>query len=62
MNKWINTVNENNETTPRERVIAQLSMMIESLENLPPHALVAPISHYDYLSLLLLLREALKAA
>lgn len=54
-------MNENDETTPKERVIAQLSMMIESMENMPTHALLAPITHYDLLSVLTLLRDALKA-
>lgn len=43
-------------------VAASLSMIIESYQNLPDHALDAPISHRDYLSLLTLLREAFKAS
>lgn len=48
----------------KEELLDMLSEMIKNYENLPPGALLTPITHYDHQSLLLLLsalfREAFK--
>jgi hypothetical protein len=39
-----------------------LDEMINNLENLPPYAMIQPVSHYDWLSLLLIIRSVLRAS
>lgn len=43
-----------------KELIEMLDAMIKSYENLPQNALLQPITHYDLLSLMLLLSEILK--
>lgn len=43
----------------QKRLAEQLDIMIESHQHLPDKALYSPITHRDYLSLLLMLREVL---
>lgn len=39
----------------RQDLIDNLEMMIKSIEELPAHAMISPINHYDFTSLLILL-------
>lgn len=53
-------------TTPdvkptKKDLIEMLDEMVKSIERLPPHAMVLPISHYDYCSLLILLSALFKS-
>lgn len=41
----------------KEELIKILNEMITTYENLPQNAMITPITHYDYISLLLLVRE-----
>ncbi len=50
------------EPTKKEKLLDILNEMIKSYENLPDHAMMAPITHYDYVSLLMLFRELFKAS
>ena len=45
----------------KDDIILMVDEMIKTFENLPQHALMTPISHYDHLSLLILLSAALKS-
>lgn len=45
----------------KEELLKELSIMIENIEKLPPHALLAPINHYDLASALMLLLAILRA-
>jgi hypothetical protein len=42
-------------------VLQTISEMRKNIEDLPPHAMVMPLTHYDLLSLLILLSGVLKA-
>ena len=44
----------------REELLGELDMMIHSFERLPEHAMMAPITHYDFASLMILLSAILK--
>lgn len=48
--------------TKKEKLLEILEEMIKSFENLPQHAMGAPITHYDYLSLMFLIRELFKVS
>lgn len=45
----------------KEMLIAMLDEMIKNVEGLPSEAMLAPVTHYDYLSLMLLLSSILKS-
>lgn len=45
----------------KEELIAMLEEMAKNIENLPPHAMSAAISHYDLWSVLTLLTAILRA-
>lgn len=45
----------------RSELLKMLDDMIASVENLPPAAMSAPITHYDYCSLLILLSAVFRA-
>lgn len=44
----------------REALLKELDYMIENIEKLPEHALILPITHYDFVSSLILLSSILK--
>lgn len=44
----------------RERLLQILDEMILTVDNLPQHAKLQPITHYDYETLLVFLRAILK--
>ena len=52
------------ETVPlkpeKKDVLASVEHMLESMETLPQHAMMQPVTHYDYYSLLLLLSATLR--
>ncbi len=50
-----------NENPSREDKLKMLDEMIKSYENLPPHALEAPITGYDLVSSLLLVSSILRS-
>lgn len=50
------------EKNKKEKLLEILEEMIKTYENLPQHAMGTPITHYDYVSLLLLVRELFKAS
>jgi len=50
------------EKTKKEQLLDILQEMITTFENLPQHAMATPITHYDYISLLLLMKELFKAS
>jgi len=45
----------------KKELLGMLSDMINNIENLPQHAALAPITHYDFASALLLISELFKA-
>lgn len=45
----------------RKELIEMLDSMIKNIENLPQAAMTAPITHYDFVSALLLLSEIAKS-
>lgn len=45
----------------REDLIGDLEYKIECIKNLPPKAMQTPVTHYDLLSTLSLLRDILRA-
>lgn len=45
----------------KQEVLASVTAMLEGMENLPPHAMYAPVLYSDHLSLLLLLAASLRA-
>jgi hypothetical protein len=50
------------ETKPsKQELIAILDELIQGMENLPPHALVMPITHYDHWQLMILISQIFKA-
>lgn len=44
----------------KKDVKESIEELLRSLDNLPTHAMIQPISHYDYYSLLLLMRALLE--
>jgi hypothetical protein len=44
----------------KKELIERIHAQIESLEQLPQHAMSTPLTHYDLLSLLLLLSQLLE--
>lgn len=46
----------------KAELLGMLDDMLASIERLPPHAMITPISHYDYSALLILLSALFKAA
>jgi hypothetical protein len=45
----------------RKLLLDELDRMIENIDNLPAHAKVLPINHYDFGSLLILLSAIFRA-
>jgi len=41
----------------REELLDTLDQLIKNVEALPPHAMLTPITHYDYCALLILLQS-----
>lgn len=39
----------------KKELMDMLKEMIKNIENLPPHAMLSPISHYDHFSLIMVL-------
>ncbi len=52
---------ERKEKPHTKDIIAIIDNMIKDVEKLPQHAMNQPLTHYDYLSLLMLLSAAFKA-
>jgi hypothetical protein len=48
------------EQPAKEEVMKMLDEMIESYEKLPQHGMSAPVTHYDFMSLLIILKVILK--
>lgn len=44
----------------KKELIALLDEMIKNVENLPQGAMLSPVTHYDYVSLMILLSSILK--
>lgn len=45
----------------RQEIVEMIDEMINNIERLPPGAMLQPINHYDYCSLLILLSVFLKS-
>ncbi len=45
----------------KKELLGMLNDVIKNIENLPQHAAIAPITHYDFASALLLMSELFKA-
>jgi hypothetical protein len=45
----------------RAELIAMLDELVAGFENMPAHALVMPVTHYDHWQLMILLSQILKA-
>lgn len=45
----------------KQDLIDMLDEMIKNIENLPSHAMMTPITHYDHCALMILLSSILKA-
>lgn len=45
-----------------KELLSMLDEMISNVENLPPGAMISPITHYDYVSLMILLASIFKAS
>lgn len=45
----------------RADLIEMLDEMVKNYDNLPPHAMIMPISHYDLQAVLILLQAILKS-
>jgi len=45
----------------KQELILMLDEMIKNVENLPRHAMMTPITHYDYCALMILLSSIFKA-
>lgn len=43
----------------KKDIQSSVKHLIESLENMPQHALIQPTNHYDHLSILLLIQSML---
>ncbi len=54
-------VSEKASKPTREDLLKMLDGMVESIENLPSHAMSTPINHYDLISVLMLLSSILKS-
>jgi len=58
--KFKESSDENKKDKPNKKeMISMLKDMIKSYENLPQHAMMLPINHYDFSSALLLISEIL---
>jgi len=44
----------------KKQILISVKEMIEHYEKLPPHAKVLPVTHYDHLSLLILISTLLE--
>ena len=70
-NEFTVTVLERNESKPeqstdthtptKQELLDMLDEMRKNIENLPDHAMTAPITHYDFASLLLLVSSIFRA-
>lgn len=47
--------NDTSHVFTRDELMNMLSEMIKNIDNLPPHVMSAPITHYDFSSLMILL-------
>lgn len=45
----------------KEEIFESIAEILKSYENLPQHAMLLPINHYEFCSLLLLLQASLRA-
>ncbi len=62
LGKTTSKVIENKNPKPSKRdYVEMINKMIEDIENLPQQAMLTPINHYDFCSLLLLLSEIFKS-
>lgn len=48
-------------TPTRKQLLETLDHLINEMDHLPPSAMTAPVTHYDYCSLLMLLSSFLRA-
>ena len=46
----------------KEELMGILQEMIDTYEKLPQNGMIQPVTHYDHVSLLLLVRELFKAS
>lgn len=49
------------EKLSKKQLLDMLDEMVQNIENLPPHAMTLPITHYDFASLMLLIGALFKA-
>lgn len=49
------------EKPSKKDLLDMLDEMIKNYENLPPHAMISPITHYDLAAALMLLSSILRA-
>ncbi len=54
-------MNEEKEIIKKKELIDMLDEMVKNIESLPPHAMLASITHYDYCSLIILLSAIFKS-
>lgn len=59
--EMISTIVNNTEKPSKKEMLSMLKDMITSIESLPSNAMSQPITHYDYLSLLLLISAILSS-
>jgi len=52
---------EDEKKMSKQDLLEMLDEMIKNIEGLPPGAMLTPITHYDHVSLLILLSALLKA-
>lgn len=45
----------------KAEVLEQVDMMIKAIENMPSHGLHQPVTHYDLLSILIVVSASLRA-
>jgi hypothetical protein len=54
-------MSEDQSRPTRAELIAMLDELVAGFENMPAHALVMPVTHYDHWQLMILLAQILKA-
>lgn len=52
---------ESQEKPNKQQLMQMLTEMVDSYERLPQHALITPVTHYDLLSVLLIVCELFRA-
>lgn len=50
-----------NDKPTKKELLQMLEEMIKNIENLPPHAMLTPVNHYDLFSSLLLVLSIFRA-